>query len=29
MLTSAGIEREIEPDKNIDENVEEIMEWKT
>ncbi len=29
MLTAAGIEREIEPDKNIDENVEEIIEWRT
>ena len=29
ILTAAGIEREIEPDKNIDENVEEIMEWRT
>lgn len=29
MLASAGIERVIEPDENIDQNVEDILEWRT
>ncbi len=29
MLASAGIERVIEPDEDINQNVEDILEWRT
>lgn len=29
MLTSVGIERVIEPDEDINQNVEDILEWRT